>query len=226
MLTLVLLAGCDARLNVEVEAGPDGGGEVRATVLLDREAAAQVPDLAQLLRVEDLEQAGWRIEGPSGREGGGSRVEAVKSFRSPQGAARAMEELSGPAGPFRDFQLTVERSYFDTRTALGGTVDLTRGLEVFGDDVLVQRLGSPLGVDTPTIERQLGKPLRDAFHFELVARLPGKDARVWRPALGERVELAVSSTRVNTERIVFSAIALVAGVALVAVLARRLLTSA
>ncbi len=220
-LALLLLAGCDARLNVEVEAGPDGSGEVRAAVVLDREAAAQVPDLAQLVRVDDLEEAGWRVEGPSARDDGGSRIEAVKSFRSPQGAARVMSELSGPTGPFRGFRLDVEHSYLHTRATLAGTVDLTRGLEGFSDDVLVQRLGSPLGVETATIERQLGKPLADVFHVEVVARLPGNEPRVWRPELGERLELAASSRRLNTERIVFSAVALLAGLALVAVLVRR-----
>lgn len=223
-LALFLLAGCDVGLDVEIEAGPGGSGEVKASVVLDREAAAQVPDLARLVRVDDLEEAGWRIEGPSARGDGGSRIEAVKSFRSAEGMARVMAELAGPTGPFRHFRLDVDHSYLETRTALGGTVDLTRGLEGFSDDVLVQRLGSPLGVDRATIERQLGQPLGDAFHFEVVARLPGKETTV-RPQLGERVELAVSSTRLNTERIVFSAVAVLAGLALVAVLVRRLAAS-
>ena len=224
-LSLVLLAGCDARLAVEIDAGPDGNGEVKASVVLDERAAAQVPDLERLLRVDDLEEAGWRVEGPTRRDDGGIRVQAVKSFRSPTGAARAMAELSGPEGPFRDFRLEVDRSYLLTRTALLGTLDLTRGLESFSDEVLAQRLGSPLGVDTKTVERQLGKPLGEAFHVEVVARLPGEQARVWSPALGERVQVAASGTRLNGERIAFGVIALAAGVALLVVLARRLLTS-
>ena len=223
-LALVLLSGCQARLNVDVSAKSDGTGQVRATVVLDKEAAAQVPDLARLIRVEDLQRSGWRVEGPSRREDGGSQVRATKSFRSRAGASRAVEELNGAQGPFRDFRLTVERSYLDTRTNFTGTVDLSRGLEAFSDETLARRLGSPLGVDLPTLEGQLGQPLHEAFRFEVVARLPGEGPKVWRPELGRRMQLDASTRRWNAERIAFSGLASVSGLALLVVLVHRLLT--
>ena len=228
-LALLALSGCQAHLKVEVRARTDGSGQVRAAVILDKEAAAQVPDLARQVRVDDLEEAGWRVEGASSRNDGGSQMQAVKSFRSPAGAARALEELSGPKGPFRDFSLTVDRSYLETRTALRGTVDLSQGLEGFSDDVLAQRLsssglGKPLGVDLATVERQLGVPLREAFRFEVVSRLPGEEPTVWRPELGRRMQLEATTRRWNGERIAAGAVAVLAGLSLMVVLVRRLLT--
>lgn len=222
---LVLLTGCQVRLDVDLVARQDGAGEVRATLVLDKEAAAQVPDLANDLRLDDLDAAGWKVEGPSRSDDGEVRVEAVKSFTTPAGAGRAVEELSGPKGPFRDFKLRVERSFLETRTSVDGTVDLSAGLEGFSDEVLRQRLGSPLGVDVATVERQLGKPLKEMFRVSVGARLPGEAPTVVTPELGQRVELVASAKRLNVERIVAGAMALVAGLALLAVLLRRLLTS-
>ncbi|HSH59391.1 MAG TPA: hypothetical protein VK988_07075, partial [Acidimicrobiales bacterium] len=190
-----------------------------------KEAAAQVPDLAQDLRLDDLDAAGWEVEGPSRNGDGEVRVEAVKAFTTPAGAGRAVEELSGPKGPFRDFRLRVDRSFLETRTSVDGTVDLSRGLEGFSDEVLAQRLGSPLGVDLATVERQLGRPLPEMFRVTVGARLPGEAPTVVSPELGQRAELAASARRLNVERIATAALAVVTGLALIAVLLGRLLAS-
>jgi hypothetical protein len=222
---LLFLTGCQVTVDVDVSADAGGGGEVRATVVLDRDAAAQAPNLAEDLRVDDLAAAGWEVEGPSRREGGEVRIEAVKPFAGPAGAHQAVEELSGPGGPFRDFRLSVDRSFVETRTSLTGTVDLSSGLEGFSDDVLRQRLGSPLGVDLAAVQRQLGKPLADAFQIRVEAHLPGEEATVVSPRLGQRQELTASARRLNTERIAFGALAVVSALALLGVLVRRLVTS-
>ena len=224
-LGLLLLTGCQVRLDVDLVARPDGAGEVRATVVLDKEAAAQVPNLKQDLRVDDLAAAGWKVEGPSRGDDGEVRVEAVKSFTTPAGATRAVEELSGPKGPFRDFHLRVERSFLETKTSVNGTVDLSSGLEGFSDEVLRQRLGSPLGVDLATLERQLGEPLKEMFRVSVGARLPGEAPTVVAPELGQRVELVASARRLNVEPIAAAAVATVAALVLMAVLLRRLLAS-
>jgi len=222
---LLVLTGCQARLDVDVSARTDGGGEVRATVVLDKEAAAQVPNQGQDLRLDDLEGAGWRVEGPSRRDDGEVRIQAAKSFTTSGGAERALQELGGSGGPFRDFRLRVDRSFVETRTSLNGTVDLSSGLEGFSDEVLKQRLGSPLGVDLPTVERQLGKPLKDMFAVQVAARLPGQAPTVVNPKLGERVELAATARRVNAERIAAGVVAIVGSLTLVGILLRRLLAS-
>lgn len=232
---VLALGGCRADLSVEVAAGAGGGGEVRATVTLDREAAAQVPDLARQLRVEDLERAGWVVDGPGPDEGrdGGVTLRASKRFRSPTGAARAVGELSGVGGPFSTLRLTRDRSLWKTRTALRGTVDLSTGLDAFGDPALAERLGGPgLGLDRAAVERELGKPLTEVLAVELVGRLPGQvtsnanatraGAPVWPVVLGGTTAVSASSEAWNVSTLAFAGLALLSGIVLLAVLARRL----
>lgn len=227
-----MLAGCNADVAVEVDVGRGGGGHVRAVVTLDEEAAAQVPDLAGQLRVEDLQAAGWEVEGPTTTAGDGVSLQISKPFSSPAGAARAVEELSGPSGPFSSLRLTSERGFWRTRTRLTGTVDLGAGLDVFGDDALRQRLGgTSLGVDPAAVERELGRPLAEVFTFEVAADLPGRVESnapenrggdpVWPAALGAVVAVRASSEAWNVLNLAAAAVALVSGIALVVVLVRR-----
>ena len=232
VLALVVLSGCRAGVSVEVEATAGGDGRVRATVTLDAEAARQVPDLAEQLRVDDLEAAGWEIEGPSAAPGGGSTVRASKPFASPAGAARALEELGGPSGPFASLRLRVDRGLWRTTSALAGEVDLTAGLAVFGDETLAERLGGPtLGLDPAAVERELGRPLAEVVTLEVVADLPGRldsnapgtraGAAVWPATLGSSVAVRATSEQWNVFSLAMSIVAGVSGLSLVAVLVRR-----
>jgi hypothetical protein len=229
---LASLAGCKVETTVEVDADADGTGRVVAEVVLDDDAVRRVPGLAEQLRVDDLRAAGWQVEKPRKAAAGGLVVEAAKRFRTPAEAAQAVEELTGPAGPFRGFELRRERSFLRTRTAFSGTVDLGRGIEAFGDDVLRDRLGgSSLGLDPAELESRLGTALSDVFSFRVVARLPGNvssdasgvegDGVVWRPALGETVVVHATSVRWNVRSIAAAAVSAVAAAALAIVLARR-----
>lgn len=231
-LALLLLAGCRVDVGVEVEAGTDGRGHVRATVTLDEEAASRVPDLADQLRVDDLEAAGWEIEGPSPAPGGGTRLRATRPFSSPAGAARALDELGGSGGMFRSLRLTRQRTFWKTRTSLAGSLDLTAGIDVFSDDRLRERLGGPtLGVDPAAVERELGRPLAEVFVFEVTTRLPGDvesnapttrgGGAVWPVRLGQTVPVRASSEAWNLVNIGFAAVSLLSALSLVVVLVRR-----
>ena len=203
-----------------------------ATLVLDREAAAQVPDLARQLRVEDLEGAGWEIAGPEPADGGGVTLRVSRHFSSADDAARALEELSGVGGPFSTLHLARERGLWKTKTVLSGTVDLTAGLGAFGDPALAGKLGAPnLGLDPAALERDLGKPLAQAVHVEVVGRLPGSvrsnapstraGAAVWPVTLGGVSKLSASSEAWNGASVVFGGLALVSALALLVVLVRR-----
>ncbi len=231
-VALIALGACRADLSVEVEATAGGRGHIRAVLTLDKEAAAQVPDLAQQLRVEDLERAGWDIDGPGPTDGGGVTLRVSKPFSSPTGAARAIEELSGAGGPFSTLRLTRERGLWKTKTALRGTVDLTAGLGAFGDDALTATLGAPnLGLDPAAVERELGKPLPEAVRVELIGRLPGTvrsnapssrdGAGVWPVVLGATSAVTASSEVWNVLTLAFAGLAAVSGLALLVVLVRR-----
>jgi hypothetical protein len=232
LLALLLLTGCKVGISVEVEAGAGGEGHVRATVTLDEEAAAQVPDLAEQLRVDDLQAAGWEIDGPTPIAGGGARLQATKAFASDAGAARALQELGGPSGPFGTLRLRLDRGFWKTRSALEGTVDLSAGLGVFGDETLAQQLGGAnLGVDPAAVERELGRPLAEVFTFEVLADLPGRVTSnssagrdgevVWPVALGTTLPIRATSEAWNVERLAAVGVAVVSGAGLLLVLVRR-----
>lgn len=231
LLVALLLTGCRADLVVEVEAEARGAGHVRATVTLDEEAAAQVPDLAGQLRVDDLEAAGWVVEGPAPAVGGVT-ISVSKRYATAEGAARAIEELSGANGAFSSLRVTRERGFWKTRTALSGTVDLSAGLGAFGDAALTEVLGAPnLGLDPAAVERELGRPLAEAVGVEFVGRLPGRvtsnapssgdGAAVWPVVLGTTTAVAASSEAWNVVTLVLTAVSATSLLSLLVVLVRR-----
>jgi hypothetical protein len=191
---LLACSACQVTVATEVEARADGSGVIHAGVGLDREARAQVPDLAEQLQVDDLRRAGWRIVGPRREADGLTWVRASHPFATPSGAHRVVAQLTGPGGPFRGFALTHAGSRFRARVRFTGTVDLGTGLEGFADAELERRLGAANpGVDAATLRRRFGVDLDRLLKVQVTARLPGR-VRTWRPRVGGApVRLDVSS---------------------------------
>jgi hypothetical protein len=220
---VLALSACQATVRVGIDARSNGSGTVSVTVLLDKEAAQAIPDLAQQLRTSDLVKAGWQIKGPTGAAGGGSTVMASKPFANAAEEAQVVGELSGPTGPFHDFQLKQQRSFFATRTTFSGHVDLTCGLRCFGDSQLQQQLGgASLGLDPAKLQQNSGIILDRIFKFEVSVRLPGSvqssnapsqagNGAQWQPKLGDQATLTATARVVNSGRI---ALLVVVGVVL------------
>lgn len=236
MLAAAVLAltasGCEVEVDVGLDVAPDGSGTVQVDVALDPEAAGRV-DLADQLRVDDLEQAGWTVAGPQRRDDGSTVVTASKAFATPDVAGEVLDEVSGTAGPFRDFEVTRRSSFLTTTYSFDGVADLGAGIDGFSDDELRAALeGSGFGLEGPALEPVIGAPVADTFAFKVRAGLPGgveatapgmvtSDGAVWRPVVGEEVNLAASSRLLHTERLIWLGIAAVAALALVVVLARN-----
>jgi hypothetical protein len=219
---------------VGIDAHPDGSGLVRATVTLDRDAVAQVPDLASQLRVADLKAAGWRVDGPAPVANGGMEVKASKRFATPAEATVVVSQLSGAEGPFQGFRVRRTRSFAKTRLSFSGTVDLAKGIGSFSDAELRQRLGgTDVGFDPAQLEGRLGRSLSRIFPVRVVARLPGSvssnaptragNGAQWSPTFGEKVTLTASSTQWNTRPLAAAGLAVVSALALVALAVSRLL---
>lgn len=222
MALAVLATGCRVDLEVHVVVEEGGSGEVRAAVLLDEAAASYLPGLADQLEVDDLVAAGWVVEGPVTEGDGRTSVRARRSFATPDEADVALDDLTGPDGPFGDLTVRHDRAFAHTRHRVGGRVDLRGGVDAFADDALRERLaGTGLGVDVAELERRAGVPIADALRVELTATLPESGGRSsttrWVPRLGEVVVVDATGDVRNTSRLVWSALSVLAAAAAVAV---------
>lgn len=163
---------------------------------LDADAAARLPDLDQSLLLGDLKKSGWGVAGPKAVPGGGWQVSVSKPFSDSAQLRRLVSELSGPDGPFREFAFSRSHSFAKTSYRLDGIVDLSGGLDAFGDDNLRAALGGNIsGRSEQQLATELGQPIADALRFKVIARLPGGVNKEWTPRLGDSaLELSASSS--------------------------------
>lgn len=224
-VALFFLSGCEAAIRIGVDANANGGGRVLAVVTLDKDAQSLVGDLKEQLRTDDLKQAGWTIVGPE-KVGTDLRVTASKPFKTAAGATKAVQELDGAKGLFKDFTLSQERGLFRTTTKFAGTVNLRDGIESFSDAELERVLGSPLGATPAEFEKRIGRAVSEALPITVGVLLPGKvssnattesdGSAAWHPKLGDQIQLAATARKWNTLPIALIAVAvLAAGTALI-----------
>ena len=198
LFVVLLAAGCQVTTTVDVAVAPDGSGVVTVRATLDKVAAARLPDLDQSLLVRDLTAAGWKIDGPKTVPGGGWQVRASRPFANAAQLGAIMDQIAGPSGAFRDFSLTRSHSFAKTSYRLKGTVDLSGGIDAFGDPALRQALGGTMfGRTDAQLEQEIGQPAADALSFKVVTHLPGGATKDWSPRLGDEATTitADSSTR-------------------------------
>ena len=199
---------------------------MRAEVGLDDEALQKVGDVGAELRVDDLRQAGWTVEGPDKDDDGLTWVRAAWAFDDVEEANRALVQLSGPGGPFRDLRLVRTSTLLRARTRLTGAVDVSGGLGAFADADMATRVGDTLPLDVARLRAELGPDADRVVQVRLEARLPGTaktnapslegGRAVWAPALGQQLGVDAYSDHL---RLVPLVPATVAGVLLLIVLA-------
>ena len=175
---LLGLTACQVDTTVTINVAPDGSGVVEVAVALDEEALQAVGSLENQLRLNDLADAGWTVEGPEqAATDGTTRLYASKPFAVPERLPAVLRDIAGP-GVFTDVALTRERSFARTSWALTGSVDLTAGLALFSDADLDATLsGLTLGHTEEEIRGLAGCAeescsAEDAFAFELQVVLP------------------------------------------------------
>ena len=232
-LVAFVATGCQVELAAGIDVGRDGSGQVTAAVGLDAEALKELGDPATGLRVDDLRAAGWRVVEPGQEADGLTWVRASKPFADVDEAMATMAQLTGPAGPFRDFRITSSRSLLRSKTTFTGVLDLTGGLAGLSDPELEERLGDvDLGLDIEGLRRRFGADLAKSVKVKVTAGLPGKlttnaperqGARaLWSPELGQTVALEASSDALKIAPSVMAAAAAVLLIpVIVVVLARR-----
>jgi hypothetical protein len=208
-----LLTGCQVHSTVAVSSNSNGTGTVSVTAQLDREAANAVPDLKEQLQTSDLVKAGWAVDGPSGKDGG-KVVTVHHDFGSPEEATALLRRISGNGPPFVDFQMQQQRSLIHVDTTFSGKVDMTQGVNSFGDLGLTQSLGSRLGFDPNELEKSLGVNWATTFPVSVEVNLPGKTTQA-DAAYGQVVPISATASGLNTRPWAFFALS---GAALIACL--------
>jgi hypothetical protein len=192
-----------------------------------------------LLRVDDMAAAGWDVAEPEapaeGDEEAMTWVRATKPFGTPDEAEAVLAEVTGADGVLRDVTLERSAGFGSTTYDFAGTVDLSGGIEAFGDAGLAGALdGEPLGEDAAAIEQRIGQPLADAFALDLNVALPGSvdagtgessgDEVTWSPRLGDGA-LAMEASSEQRDLVVLglAGVAVASGALLLAMLGLRLL---
>jgi FMN phosphatase YigB (HAD superfamily) len=214
-MTIVWLAtACQVDVRVDVAVDDDGSGTVTVGAGLDEEAMARIPDLADQLRTDDLEAAGWTVTGPEQESDGVTWVRASKPFDDPEQASAIIDEIAGDDGPFRDFTVTRSQSFGETSFTVEGVADFSDGLASFTDERVSELLGDGFGGNLDQIEDDTGAPAAEQVSVTFAAELPGGGTEVFEldPTSTEAQPIEAEST---STRWAARAWAVVAGVALV-----------
>jgi len=224
---VVLATGCRVDATTSVVVADDGSGTVTVEVVLDAEAAARIPDLAEQLRVEDLAETGWTVTDPEPAEGGGVTITATKPFADPDQMTAVLAEVGARRGPVTASSLTRERAFGRTTYDFAATLSLAQGIRTFSDGPLTELLdGFPVGRDLDSLEAELGVPIEDTMGYRLEVTLPDGDTTAtstWDLAMGDGpVEAAASTEEVNRLALGLAAASVAAVVLLLVVLLVRL----
>lgn len=191
----LVATGCRVDLFVDVSVTKDGSGIVTVQADIDRDVADEVPDLAQILRLDDLRSAGWRVDVGSGRSGS-VIVTATKPFDAFEQVSGILGEIDGPEGMFPGASLRLERNAEVTTYRLEVDLNLDRTVLDFTDPNTGEVLGGePFGVPLEELEARIGGPLDSAVSVAVSGRVPGGEARV--PSAG-----ALSLTEPGTRQLV------------------------
>lgn len=235
LLAVLVLAGCRMRVEVGVTVGEDGAGVLEVAVALDPGAVAEVGDVGDQVRVDDLRATGWTVASPAVEDDGWTWLRARHPFGSPEELTGLVAEISGDDGPFRDFRLRREDAFAESRYEFSGVVDFSDGVAAFSDDEAAEVLdGEPFGVALEELEAELGAVVDELVGIQVAVRLPGEvtsnattqaaNGAVWQPSVSAEGPVSLVATGVveRTERIVWVVVAGVAGVALLLFLVVRL----
>jgi FMN phosphatase YigB (HAD superfamily) len=179
LVAVIAATACQVDADVLLQMREDGSGTLTVTVTLDPEAAARIPDLAEQLQIDDLEAAGWRVEGPSTVEGGALQLRATKAFETPEQGAQVLTELTGDQGIFRDVRLDRSDAFARTTYSFEATADAGRGVVALTDEALAEVIGGEgFGGQLERIEAETGQPADEQVTLTLRVQLPG-ESRSW-----------------------------------------------
>lgn len=169
---VVVLASCRVDVTTSVEVREDGSGTIVVDAVADAELVEAAPGLADDLRLDDLVEAGWTIDGPAETADGGLRVVASHDFTGPAEASELLGQINGPRGPYRDIAVTRQVTDTSVSIIVDGSLGVDGGLRVLADDGLIELVGAVPWRDALSAD---DLELRDVLGVELVIGLPDED---------------------------------------------------
>ena len=170
----MLAAACRVDTAVEVDIDDDGSGEVTVVFSADADAVARVPELAEGLRLNDVRDAGWAVDGPISRADGGVEIRAVKEFESSSQLPAVLAEVAGEDVIFSEVALEQTRSFAESAYEFGVVVDPAPPVETFSDSALADIFGEPFGRPLEDLIAEAGRP-QDSLGLQFSLTLPDSD---------------------------------------------------
>lgn len=190
---MLVLASCRVDVDVIVQLGADGTGEVIVTATADAEVVQQAPGLADDLRFDDAIAAGWTVDGPGTTEDGGLTVTLRRPVTSAADANSALASLGPPFVDVRVERTVDEQDPEDVTVTLTGQLQLNDGFAAFADaDLVAATGGAPYAAELAAA----GADPAESLGITLVAELPGSIASTTGDAAGNTVtwEAALDGT--------------------------------
>jgi len=170
VLSVMLLAACRVDTTVDITIGQDGSGHITVTAIADAGVVNQAPGLADDLRFDDAEKAGWTVSEPTATSDGGLRVELTHPFADPEEATALLQSINGSGGPLHNVVVSRTVEEGGTTVTIKGSLRID-GLAAFADPDVLAAVGA-----VPYAEQVVASTAgpNDAVHVTVEAHLRGK----------------------------------------------------
>jgi hypothetical protein len=141
VIAVVLLAACHVDATVDIAVEADGSGTITVTAIADADVVSQAPGLAEDLRFDDAEAAGWTVTAPVATADGGLQVELSHDFANPEEATALLQSINGSGGPLHGVVLSRGIDERGTIVSLTGSLRID-GLAAFADPDVLAAIGA------------------------------------------------------------------------------------
>jgi hypothetical protein len=170
VIAVMLLAACRVDTTVDISMRADGSGRITVTAVADADVVGKAPGLAEDLRFDDAESAGWTVTGPASTASGGLQAELTHEFENPEEATALLQSINGSGGPLHNVVLSRRIDQAGTTIDLVGSLRID-GLAAFADPDVLAAVGA-----TPYAEEIVaaGQGPTQAVVVTMRATLPGK----------------------------------------------------
>ena len=187
-------------IRIELTTSVDGTG----TLVVTTDVAARVRSLVGALRLDDLRGTRWTTVATA------QGFRASTAFSNPGEATQALLDL----GPPFALRLERRRSFLTISNRLSGRVDLRAGWAALSDDLVRQKLGSPLGIDVDELAASLGARPETVVAITVRAEVAGRIRSIPTP-FGATTAFDITVRHTRTDVVWPLAIALVAALVIV-----------